>query len=108
MANSGNKDEKNGLPAARPNLSTDPPEVQPEARDKAPQVEPDRATILENARRFLQEDEVRNAPTDKQIAFLESKGLSRVEIQELLGVSRNSEASSSATEVLHIAQHTMG
>ncbi|KAK8905778.1 hypothetical protein QC760_005688 [Botrytis cinerea] len=61
---------------------------------------PSRAAVLEQARKFLEEDEVRNASTDKKIAFLESKGLNGEDIQELLGVSRNNEATNtSITEV---------
>jgi hypothetical protein len=52
-----------------------------------------RASIVENARKFLEDEEVKNATTDKKIAFLESKGLDSDEIHELLGISRNTEAS---------------
>jgi Pex14 N-terminal domain len=62
---------------------------------------PSREAVIENARRFLQEDEVRNAPTDKQIAFLESKGLQVQEIHELLGTIQSNDVSSSETEVRH-------
>ncbi|TGO49304.1 hypothetical protein BCON_0214g00200 [Botryotinia convoluta] len=53
---------------------------------------PSRTATLEQARKFLEEDDVKNASTDKKIAFLESKGLVGDDIQELLGVSRNDEA----------------
>jgi hypothetical protein len=53
-----------------------------------------RETIIEQAKKFLEEDEVRNASTDKKIAFLESKGLRSEEIQDLLGITMNPEASS--------------
>ena len=52
-----------------------------------------REAVIEQARKFLEEDEVRNASTDKKIAFLEGKGLESDEITELLGVTRNPEAS---------------
>lgn len=55
---------------------------------------PTRETIIEQAKKFLEEDEVRNASTDKKVAFLESKGLRADEIQDLLGVTKNPEASS--------------
>ncbi|KAL4910025.1 peroxisomal membrane anchor protein conserved region-domain-containing protein [Aspergillus multicolor] len=55
----------------------------------------DRSTLLEQASSFLQDDSIRDAPTDRKIAFLESKGLTATEIDSLLGVSRNTEASSS-------------
>jgi hypothetical protein len=70
-----------------------------EGQNTAPQPTPSRASIIENAHRFLLEDEVRNASTDKQVAFLESKGLEPQEIQELLGVTRNTDASDPKSEV---------
>lgn len=57
----------------------------------------DRSTLLEQASSFLQDDSIREAPTDRKIAFLESKGLTATEIDGLLGVSRNAEASSSSS-----------
>lgn len=51
-----------------------------------------RESIIEKARKFLQEDEVRDSSTDKKIAFLEGKGLNSVEIEELLGVPKIPEA----------------
>jgi len=58
-----------------------------------------RTLILENARKFLEEDEVKDTTTDKKIAFLESKGLNSEEIHELLGISRNREASNPDPQV---------
>ncbi|KAF7940803.1 uncharacterized protein EAE97_006989 [Botrytis byssoidea] len=55
-----------------------------------------RTATLEQARKFLEEDDVKNASTDKKIAFLESKGLEGDDIQELLGVSRNDEATNTS------------
>merc|ERR1712230_251758 len=60
------------------------------------QKEESRETVIAQARKFLEEDEVRDASTDKKIAFLESKGLGNEEIQELLGIARNTEASSTS------------
>ncbi|EFQ99246.1 peroxin 14/17 [Nannizzia gypsea CBS 118893] len=56
-----------------------------------------RETLLEQARRFLQDESISEASTDKKIAFLESKGLSNDEIHTLLGVSRNTEATGSTS-----------
>ena len=60
---------------------------------------PSRDAAIEQARKFLEEDEVRDASTDKKIAFLESKGLQNDEIEKLLGVTRNTEASAPPLEV---------
>jgi Pex14 N-terminal domain len=48
-----------------------------------------RTELLEQASRFLEDDGIRDAPTSRKVAFLESKGLANDEIQKLLGVSRN-------------------
>ncbi|KAI9824553.1 MAG: hypothetical protein M1832_001642 [Thelocarpon impressellum] len=56
-----------------------------------------RAPLLQQATKFLEDDEIRDASTDRKIAFLESKGLTTDEIQELLGVSRVAEASATAS-----------
>ncbi|EEH23053.1 hypothetical protein PABG_05264 [Paracoccidioides brasiliensis Pb03] len=56
-----------------------------------------RNTLIEEALRFLKDESIRDAPTDKKISFLETKGLRNDEIQKLLGVSRNPEATSADT-----------
>jgi hypothetical protein len=80
--------------AATPEISSDGAES---SENHEPQSEDatSRATIIEQAKKFLLEEDVRDAPTDQKIRFLESKGLENSEIQELLGVSRNQEASGS-------------
>ncbi|PGH12835.1 hypothetical protein AJ79_04059 [Helicocarpus griseus UAMH5409] len=60
-------------------------------------------SLIEQASRFLEDESIRDAPTDKKIAFLESKGLQNDDIHKLLGISRNPEATgadakSSATD----------
>ncbi|KAJ5290843.1 hypothetical protein N7478_000094 [Penicillium angulare] len=60
-----------------------------------------REDLLSQATRFLEDESIRNSPPDRKIAFLESKGLNSDEIQQVLGISRNLEATStipSATE----------
>lgn len=42
------------------------------------------AATMEQARKFLQDDEVRKYPRDKKIDFLKSKGLSDSDIQQLI------------------------
>ncbi|KAH0556860.1 hypothetical protein GP486_005348 [Trichoglossum hirsutum] len=54
-----------------------------------------RTELLEQASKFLEAGEIREAPTSRKIAFLESKGLTNEEIQKLLGVSRNTHSSTS-------------
>jgi hypothetical protein len=62
--------------------------------EKSAAESPSRETIIEQAKKFLEEDEVRDASTDKKVAFLESKGLRNEEIQDLLNITMNPEASS--------------
>ena len=89
MSNSDQGDKKAGVPSwqlqAKPTESKETEEPASES--------PSRESVIEQAKKFLQEDEVRNESTDKKIAFLEGKGLKSEEITELLGVSRNQEAS---------------
>jgi hypothetical protein len=66
--------------------------TEPKKSEESATESPSRDSVIEQARRFLEEDEVRNASTDKKIAFLEGKGLKSEEITHLLGVSRNQEA----------------
>lgn len=70
------------------------PADQPPSSDDAPAV---RQELLDQASRFLEDESISDAPTDRKISFLESKGLNSNEIQQLLGVSRNPEASSSSS-----------
>ncbi|KAH0543900.1 hypothetical protein FGG08_001801 [Glutinoglossum americanum] len=54
-----------------------------------------RTELLEQASKFLEADEIREASTTRKVAFLESKGLTNEEIQKLLGVSRNTGSNTS-------------
>ncbi|KAJ5226024.1 hypothetical protein N7468_007249 [Penicillium chermesinum] len=51
-----------------------------------------RSELVEQAARFLEDEAIRSSPTDRKISFLESKGLNKEEIDQLLGVSRNEQA----------------
>ncbi|KAF8851007.1 hypothetical protein BDZ45DRAFT_808713 [Acephala macrosclerotiorum] len=73
-------------------------EASPNPDGESASESPSRATIIEQARKFLEEEEVRNTTTDKKIAFLEKKGLQQDEIRTLIGVTRNEEASSKPSE----------
>ncbi|KAJ5856092.1 peroxin Pex14/17-Penicillium chrysogenum [Penicillium soppii] len=57
-----------------------------------------RQTLLDQASKFLEDESIRDASIDRKVSFLESKGLSSDDIQQVLGVSRNAEASSTPTE----------
>lgn len=56
-----------------------------------------RQALLDQASKFLEDESIRDAPTERKVSFLESKGLSSDDIEQVLGVSRNAEPSSSST-----------
>ncbi|KMP05322.1 hypothetical protein CIRG_05003 [Coccidioides immitis RMSCC 2394] len=58
----------------------------------------DKETLLEQASQFLQDESIRNAPTDQKIAFLESKALKQDDIKKLLGASTHPEAAEDKKE----------
>jgi hypothetical protein len=88
MSDSDPSDKKSGAPSWQSDLKG----TTPTEGDTEPQP-PSRETVIEQAKKFLEEDEVRNAPADKKISFLESKGLSNEDIQSLMGVERHTDAS---------------
>ena len=63
-------------------------------KTKNPELQ-SRAILLEQATKFLENDDIRNSSTDRKTEFLESKGLTNEEIHNLLGVSRNEDILSS-------------
>ena len=56
-----------------------------------------RPALLEQATKFLEDESIRDASTDRKVAFLETKGLRKNEIDSLLGISRNDEATTSSS-----------
>ena len=90
MSDSDPKEKKSGIPSWQQNAAQKPLQ-----EDDKPKSEPESnaAAKLEQARKFLEDDEVKDAPTDKKIEFLESKGVRNEDIQSLLGVSKNQESS---------------
>ena len=93
---------KGGVPSwqMKPEASNPKPatEEKEQATESAPEANP-RTSVLEDARKFLEEDEVKDASTDKKVAFLEGKGLTSEEIHQLLGITRNLEASNPESQV---------
>ncbi|KAL3449722.1 peroxisomal membrane anchor protein conserved region-domain-containing protein [Aspergillus insuetus] len=88
-------DSKPSIPLWQQQNSAAPPASDDKDRDAGEDTA--RSTLVEQASKFLQDESIRDASTDRKIAFLESKGLTSPEIDSLLGVSRNSEASSDAS-----------
>ena len=56
-----------------------------------------RQALIDQASKFLEDESIRDAPTERKISFLESKGLSSDDIEQVLGISCNAETSSSST-----------
>lgn len=73
--------------------SNQSPSSQSPSSDDAP-ASTSRQDLLDQGSKFLEDESIRDASTDRKVSFLESKGLTSDEIQQLLGVSRNPEASS--------------
>ncbi|KAM0801510.1 peroxisomal membrane anchor protein conserved region-domain-containing protein [Usnea florida] len=51
-----------------------------------------RASLIESASKFLEDESIRNAPIERKKLFLESKGLTAAEIDELLEIQHTPEA----------------
>ncbi|KAF3914390.1 hypothetical protein ABW21_db0202745 [Orbilia brochopaga] len=85
-------DPKDQPPAAPAEESKqDPPTPAPtpsEPAAKEPEQPLSRSALIEQALRFLSESDVKNSTRTKKIAFLESKGLTRAEVDTLLPVEK--------------------
>ncbi|GKT86619.1 peroxin 14/17 [Colletotrichum tofieldiae] len=97
MSDSNDNKSTSGIPAWQRNQNTDTEsEPQPEQPPRdAEQTEPASEDSLEVARKFLQDDEIKDAPREAKEAFLKTKGISSENIEQLLGSS----ASQSAQEL---------
>ncbi|KAL4732544.1 hypothetical protein ACLX1H_001560 [Fusarium chlamydosporum] len=90
-AQSDETDSQSTEPALTPSTSTSTSEVDAPAAtttaEEIPQSEhaSDDEDKLEVARRFLENDAVRDAPREKKVEFLKSKGIDESEIHALLG-----------------------
>ncbi|CAD6566865.1 MAG: hypothetical protein ASARMPREDX12_008852 [Alectoria sarmentosa] len=86
--------KSNGIPSwQRQEPSTMPP--QPDNAPPREQTEQQplgpRASLIEQASQFLQEDSIRDAPIERKKLFLESKGLTELEIDDLLEIQHTPE-----------------
>ncbi|PWY89570.1 hypothetical protein BO94DRAFT_534348 [Aspergillus sclerotioniger CBS 115572] len=60
--------------------------------------ETSRSALIEQAAKFLEDDSIRDAPTDRKVTFLQSKGLREDEINTLLAISPTPEPSDTPEE----------
>ncbi|CAI7672215.1 unnamed protein product [Penicillium pancosmium] len=81
-------------PADQSSSPSPSPSTSPSSED-AP-APTNREDLLTQAAKFLQDESIRNSPTDRKVTFLESKGLNSDEIDQLLGITRNAEATSTS------------
>ncbi len=77
--------EKSSSSPERP----DSPPTQEQAEQKPPES---RASLIEKASKFLEDDSICNAPIERKKLYLESKGLTETEIDDLLEIQRTPEA----------------
>jgi hypothetical protein len=94
-AQSDETDNQSTEPTSTPSTRTSTSEVDAPAvgtaaeetaqPENAADDKPDDQDKLEVARRFLENDAVRDAPYEKKVEFLKSKGIDEAEIQALLG-----------------------
>lgn len=68
--------------------------------------EPQSTSLLEEASRFLEDPTIRDAPLEKKVAFLESKGVKADEIETLLGVAKQEHTIAELEEVAERAWPT--
>ncbi|CAF9935800.1 MAG: hypothetical protein ALECFALPRED_006558 [Alectoria fallacina] len=87
--------KSNGIPSWQrqepSNLPPQPDNAPPKEQAEQQPPEP-RASLIERACQFLQEDSIRNAPIERKKLFLESKGLTETEIDDLLEIEHAPEA----------------
>ena len=76
-----------GIPSWQRQDNTEPSDVsdQPDPQDSSSQLPPDpRGALIAKAAVFLEDDDIKNAPTERKQYFLQSKGLTETEIDALL------------------------
>ncbi|KAF2470569.1 uncharacterized protein BDR25DRAFT_303653 [Lindgomyces ingoldianus] len=54
--------------------------------------QPETTSLLDQASRFLEDPTIRNAPREKKVAFLQSKGVTKEDIAQLLGDQQEDES----------------
>ncbi|KAK1728178.1 peroxisomal membrane anchor protein conserved region-domain-containing protein [Colletotrichum acutatum] len=102
MSDSDDSGSTPGIPSWQRDQKKEP-ELEPEtttSQDAKQDDVPSREDSLEVARKFLQDDEIKDAPREAKESFLKTKGISPEDIEQLLGSS----ASKPAQETAQTAQ----
>jgi hypothetical protein len=99
-------DDQQSEPAEQPERSTSPISDAPTPTESdLEEVEP--SNLLDQAKRFLHDATIRDAPWEKKVAFLESKGVSAEDIDTLLGSGPQEEPSDQLEDVRERAWSTV-
>jgi hypothetical protein len=91
-------------PSQRETSSEEPTETNSESGAEPPKEQAlqeqgaEGGTLLEQASRFLDDPAIRDAPRERKVTFLESKGVRSEEIEELLGRTLVEDATPDITE----------
>ncbi|KAK2047363.1 hypothetical protein LZ31DRAFT_629236 [Colletotrichum somersetense] len=94
MSDSNNNKSTPGIPEWQRNQKTDA-ELEPQPQQPSQDAvsnEPMREDSIEIARKFLQDEEIKDAPREEKEAFLKTKGISSENIEQLLGGSAHAPA----------------
>lgn len=115
---------KSGIPSWQRTQATTPPTVtdeqlsEPEEQPETPSAtrveestvedsHAERTTSLEQASKFLEHPTIRDAPREKKVAFLQSKGVEAEDIETLLESVKQEHASSDLSEEAERAWSTV-
>lgn len=82
------------------------PAPSPEENAAAPAA-PQRAALLDQASKFLQDDSISKESTEHKVAFLKTKGLSDDEIQSVLGASTSTDTPAAGTTATEDASQAL-
>lgn len=94
MSDSDDSGSTPGIPSWQRGQKKEP-ELEPEtttSQDAKRDDVPSRDDSLEVARKFLQDDEIKDAPREAKESFLKTKGISPEDIERLLGSSASEPA----------------
>lgn len=98
--------QSGSAPADQSSPASTSPSPSPSSNSDDAPASTNRQDLVTQAAKFLEDESIRDSPTDRKIAFLESKGLNSDEIEKLLGVSRNPEASNTSATAESESQET--
>ncbi|EHK98195.1 hypothetical protein M7I_5959 [Glarea lozoyensis 74030] len=96
MSDSESGEQKGGVPSWQRVTAQKP--LQEEDKPKSKTDPTSTAPMLAQARKFLEDEEVKDAPTDKKIAFLESKGVRNLKTATTSAISNTKSAPAATTK----------